>query len=204
MLPFVPARRGRVLEVGCGEGRFIGSLAGADETWGIEPSPAAEIAARRLDCVFHATFDQAEHELPERYFDLVICNDVIEHMVSHTSFLTKIKKYMAQEAMMIGSIPNVRYYATLFEYLLERDWRYADMGVLDRTHLAFFTRKSLRRTLEAHGFKVLQLRGINTDYRFSNSPKVRAYLIAAYALTAVTLGYFSDIRHLQFAFQATI
>jgi 2-polyprenyl-3-methyl-5-hydroxy-6-metoxy-1,4-benzoquinol methylase len=202
MLPFVPAQRGRVLEIGCGEGRFSGALTGVEESWGIEPSPAAEAAKDRVTRVLQATFDEAEPKLPIGFFDLVICNDVIEHMPDHASFFSRIGKYIAPGGMLIGSIPNVRFYHIMLEYLLEKDWHYTDIGVLDRTHLAFFTAKSLHKTLERHGFRVLQLKGINSWYRFSNTPRTRAYLIMAYALVAVTLGYFADIRHLQFAFQA--
>jgi SAM-dependent methyltransferase len=203
MLPYVPARCARALEIGCGYGRFIGSLHGVVESWGIEPTGGAEIAKERLTRVFRGTFDDAEAELPKAYFDLIICNDVIEHMSDVASFLSRVTKYLAEDGMIIGSIPNVRFYKNLFEYLFGKDWHYTDWGILDRTHLAFFTRKSFRRTLEEHGLKVLRLEGINTDFRYSQSIRDRMYLIAAYILVAITFGYFSDIRHLQFAFQAT-
>jgi 2-polyprenyl-3-methyl-5-hydroxy-6-metoxy-1,4-benzoquinol methylase len=203
MMPFVPERRGRVLEIGCGEGRFSSTLTGVVESWGVEPSVAAEVAKGRLTRVFQCTFDDAAPELPVDYFDLIICNDVVEHMPDHATFFSEISKFIAPGGMVIGSIPNVRFYETMFQYLFEKDWHYADYGVLDRTHIAFFTKKSLRRTLERHGLKVLRLEGINTDYRFSSSLRARTYLLAAHALAVVTLGYFSDIRHLQFAFQAT-
>jgi len=186
MLPFVPARRMRVLEIGCGEGRFIGALTGVEESWGIEPSPAAEVAKGRLSRVFQATFDEAEPKLPISYFDLVICNDVIEHMPDPSRFFSRIGNYIAPGGMIIGSIPNVRFYNNMFEYLLEKDWHYTDSGILDRTHLAFFTQKSLYKTLERHGFKVLQVTGINTAFRFSNSARTWAYMIVAYGLVAVT------------------
>jgi SAM-dependent methyltransferase len=203
MLPYVPMRRARALEVGCGYGRFIGSLPGVEESWGIEPTGAAEIARERLTRVFQGTFDDVEDRLPKGYFDLIICNDVIEHMPDISSFFSRIIKYISPDGIIIGSIPNVRFYNNMFEYLFEKDWRYRDEGILDRTHLAFFTQKSLRRTLEEHHLKVLRLEGINTDVRFSRSLRTRMYLIAAYFLVGITFGYFSDIRHLQFAFQAT-
>ncbi len=202
MLPFVPERRARVLEIGCGEGRFSAALAGVEEAWGVEPSPAAEAAKHRLSRVIQGTFDDAAPELPTGYFDLVICNDVIEHIPEPSRFLSNIGKHLAPGGMMIGSIPNVRFYNNMFQYLLEKDWHYTDSGILDRTHITFFTRKSLHKTLEQHGFKVLRLQGINTAIRMGNSARAWAYLAAAYALVAVTFGYFSDIRHLQFAFQA--
>ena len=200
MLPFVPARRNRVLEIGCGEARFIQQLAGVEDAWGIEPSPAAEIAKDKLNRVFHSTFDEAEKFLPPHYFDLVICNDVIEHLPDYSSFLYRIGRYIAPGGMLIGSIPNVRFYDVMMRYLFEKDWCYADSGVLDRTHLWFFTKKSLRATLKYHGFDVVRLEGINTGTLPSLSALL--YLPVAYALVILTLGYFADIRHLQFAFQA--
>jgi 2-polyprenyl-3-methyl-5-hydroxy-6-metoxy-1,4-benzoquinol methylase len=203
MLPFVPAQRAHALEIGCGEGRFIAALSGVEEGWGIEPSQAAAVAERRLTRVLRATFDDAERELPLSHFDVVICNDVIEHLPDYSSFLSRIGKYLAPGGMIVGSIPNVRFYTNMFQYMLEKDWYYTDWGILDRTHLAFFTEKSLRRTLEHHGYKVVQLAGINKDYRPSGSARNWAYFVGARVLAAVTFGYFADIRYPQFAFQAT-
>jgi 2-polyprenyl-3-methyl-5-hydroxy-6-metoxy-1,4-benzoquinol methylase len=203
MLPYVPTQRARALEIGCGYGRFIGSLPGVVDSWGIEPTGAAEAAQKRLTRVLRGTFDDTEEQLPKGYFDLVICNDVIEHMPDVSNFFTRITKYISPGGMIIGSIPNVRFYNNMFEFLLEKDWRYTDEGILDKTHLAFFTKKSFRRTLEEHDFEVLRLEGINADVRFSRSLRTRLYLIAAYVLVVMTFGYFSDIRYLQFAFQAT-
>jgi 2-polyprenyl-3-methyl-5-hydroxy-6-metoxy-1,4-benzoquinol methylase len=204
MQRFVPARRGRVLEVGCSEGRFSSSLPGVDETWGIEPSAAAEEARSRLTRVFNATFDEVETELPPAYFDVVICNDVIEHMPDHVGFLRKIKKHIAPGGMIVGSIPNVRYYRVMLQFLLEKDWHYTDSGVLDRTHMAFFTEKSLKRTLGRTGFRVIQSTGINSPTSFSGSLRDKVYLTTAYAISGLTLGYFSDVLQMQFAFQAVL
>ena len=203
MLPFIPARRGRVLEIGCGEGGFSGSLPGVDEVWGIEPSASATVATKRLTRVFQATFDDASAELPLAYFDLVICNDVIEHMARPHDFLSRIAQYIAPGGMLVGSIPNVRYYENMFQYLFEKDWHYRDSGILDRTHLAFFTEKSLYKTLIRHRFKVLRLQGINGERGADITRRGWVYRIAAYVLIVATFGYFSDIRYLQFAFQVT-
>ena len=91
----------------------------------------------------------------------------------------------------------------MFQYLFEKDWYYTDWGVLDRTHLVLFTYKSLKRALTQHGFKILRLEGINTDFRVPGSGRALGYLIAARALALLSFGYYADIRHPQFAFQAT-
>ena len=200
MLP--PVRR-RVLEIGCAEGVFLAGIAGAEEKWGIEPTePAAAVARTRLTRVISKNFDEAKNELPLGYFDLVICNDVIEHMTDHDGFLAEIKKYMAPDGVIVGSIPNVRYHKNLFNLLFAKDWEYVDWGILDRTHLRFFTEKSLRRSLSAAGFEVETFRGINGGIEFGLSKWTLAYSLFALFSIALSMGYFRDIRHQQFAFRA--
>jgi len=111
-----------VLEVGCGEGAFSTEVPGTSETWGIEPDQrSAQVAKTRLFKVFVNTFDAVKAELPVRYFDLVVCNDVIEHMTDHDAFLHSIQDHMAPGAYLVGSVPNVRFYGNLFNLLIARD-----------------------------------------------------------------------------------
>ena len=203
MRAFLPARLRRVLEVGCSRGRFGASLTEAEEVWGIEPdAAAAHIAATRLHKVFKGTFDAARPELPRGYFDLVVCNDVIEHMPDHDSFLRDIKDHIAPGGALVGSIPNVRHYRNLINVALLRDWEYEAFGILDRTHLRFFTEKSLRRTLEQAGFHIERFGGINSGIAFRWSAGPLFFWLAAHGLIVLSLGAQSDIRHLQFGFRA--
>jgi 2-polyprenyl-3-methyl-5-hydroxy-6-metoxy-1,4-benzoquinol methylase len=202
MLRFIPEQRGRALEIGCGIGSFIGSLPGVQETWGIEPSAAAAVAESRLTKVLQGTFDETKQNLPKHYFDVVICNDVIEHMTNHVAFLGEIGQYIAPNGTLVGSIPNVRFYDNLFKMLFDKDWKYTSDGILDRTHMAFFTKKSLRETLERTGFELINLEGINIDYLVDDTRKSLNYRLLARWLSRATFGYYYDIRFLQFAFQA--
>ena len=61
-------------------------------------------------------------------------------------------------------MPNVRYYRNLFNVVVARDWEYEDAGILDRTHLRFFTFKSLYRTLDQAGFQIRKFEGINNGF----------------------------------------
>lgn len=201
MLDFVPSVQGTVLEIGCGQGRFVASLA-AKETWGIEPSTAAaEIASHHIKHILNATFSEARSKLPLKYFDLIICNDVIEHMLDHDRFLREIKNYMTDSGVLVGSIPNVRYYGNLFNLIIRKEWAYKDEGILDRTHLRFFTERSLRRTLTDNGYKIEKLHGINGKLLLRKN-LVHALLV--YTTTIVTFGYFRDIRYLQFGFRVSL
>lgn len=202
MLRFVPAHRRKVLEVGCGAGDFIASIPGCKEKWGVEPTDAAKEADQKLTRAFQGTFDEVKHNLLENYFDVIICNDVIEHMVDHRAFLTEIQKYLAPGGVLIGSMPNVCFYDNMFRAIFENEWEYLDAGVLDRTHLAFFTTKSFRRALEKAGYQVIKIQGTHYDYRFSQDWRGRLYRLLAKTIGKLSLGRLSHMRHMQFAFQA--
>jgi 2-polyprenyl-3-methyl-5-hydroxy-6-metoxy-1,4-benzoquinol methylase len=193
---FLPREYRRVLEVGCGEGVFSAHLKAPCEYWGIEPSAgAAARASRKLYRVLGGTYQEVYGQLPDHYFDLVICNDVIEHLPDHDEFLRAIQRKMDAGGRLVGSIPNVRYVWNLYGLLVEKDWRYADEGTLDRTHLRFFTEKSWRRTLAEHGFLVEELRGINESTGAIWSKVLKL-------IEAGTLGHYRDIKFLQFGFRA--
>ncbi len=202
MLAFIPMQRRRVLEIGCAQGEFLSKLPGVQETWGIEPSPAARIAQTRLNRVFESTFDEAEPELPKAYFDVVICNDVIEHMPDHDSFFARISQYLSPGGCVVGSIPNVRFYQNMFQFLVEKDWHYTDSGILDRTHTRFFTEKSLKKCLHHHGLTIERFEGLDNAGR-PRSGRPLAYYLASRALIGLTFGYFADIQYLQFGFRVT-
>lgn len=193
----------RVLEIGCADGSFSSGIGNAKELWGIEPyAPAAEIASRRLFRVFTSTFEGARKDLPVDYFDLVICNDVIEHMTDHDRFLSDIQVHMKDRALLVGSLPNVRYYKNLFNVVFARDWEYEDSGILDRTHFRFFTFKSWRRSLAAAGFEIEALKGLNGGFSWDWTPWSIAYGLFAYGLIGLTMGRARDVRHLQIGFRA--
>jgi 2-polyprenyl-3-methyl-5-hydroxy-6-metoxy-1,4-benzoquinol methylase len=206
MLGLLPERYRTVLEIGCDEGDFAARLPG--EVWGVEPqAEAATIAAGRLHRVLVGTFEATRGELPENYFDVVVCNDVIEHMVDHDTFLREIRAYIAPGGVLIGSVPNMRHYRALFELLVLRDWHYRDSGVLDRTHLRWFTARSLRRSLTRAGFTIERFHGINGGIPFAPAGKFalsRQHLphaLFGWALIVLTLGVWRDIRFMQLAFR---
>jgi 2-polyprenyl-3-methyl-5-hydroxy-6-metoxy-1,4-benzoquinol methylase len=193
----------RVLEVGCGEGAFSTEIRGTLEIWGIEPDHrSAEIARTRLFKVYVNTFDAIKAELPARYFDLVVCNDVIEHMTDHDAFLRSIQDHMAPGAYLVGSLPNVRFHSNLFNLLIARDWHYQDHGVLDRTHFRFFTMRSVRRSLEEGGFDVRRLEGLNKGALFGWSLRTILQRIFRILLIGFSGGRGRDINYLQIGFLA--
>jgi 2-polyprenyl-3-methyl-5-hydroxy-6-metoxy-1,4-benzoquinol methylase len=127
-------------------------------------------------------------ELPENYFDCLICNDILEHLPSPEHFLKEVRRILTKNATITTSVPNVRFWGHFVHYFVYKDWKYADFGILDHTHLKFFTKKSLVRLLQDSNIEVEIIKGItpvNTIlYNLSN---------------ILSLGFISDMRYLEFA-----
>lgn len=161
----------RILEIGCGEGGFRQNFDYEVEYWGVEPSNAANKALVSLNRVINDTYDRAAPQIPDNYFDLIICNDVIEHISNCNEFIRDVKSKLADGGLLMASIPNVRYIGNLIGLLFWKDWKYTDSGILDVTHLRFFTYKSMVRFFEENDYEIVKSIGINRFPSFSWSIK---------------------------------
>lgn len=170
MLQFVPANFRSVLDVGCGGGDFSLSLKKLNdcEVWGVEPNQTAyTVASNRLDRVLLGSIEEISVKLPYKYFDLVIFNDVLEHLIEPQTALVIAKRVLTENGALVVSLPNIRYFHTVVDLLFRKDWSYQEYGVLDRTHLRVFTKLSTLRMFEEAGFSVYAVKGINpTKSRF--------------------------------------
>ena len=159
----IPVTAQKVLEIGCAAGGFRLNFPEQVEYWGVEPvSEAAEQARQKKIKVLCGTYDEVCDQLPAAYFDVVVCNDVIEHVADPEAFIVSLKDKLAPNGVLVGSIPNVRFWGNLINLLVRRDWKYEESGVLDRTHLRFFTAKSFRRLMNNVGYELELLNGIES------------------------------------------
>jgi len=196
IMPFVPKDTYKTLDIGCASGSFSAQLKKVfnAETWGIEMVEQVALVARgRLDKVLIGSFDDVYKDLPKKYFDCIFFNDVLEHMVNPEDCLTKVKENLAPGKFIIASIPNIRHINTLKGLLIKKDWKYTDSGIMDRTHLRFFTKKSIIRMFDSCGYKIEQIKGTNS--------------ISPYCLTSIinllAFNSLNDIKHQQFVVVAT-
>jgi 2-polyprenyl-3-methyl-5-hydroxy-6-metoxy-1,4-benzoquinol methylase len=163
MLEFLPDKISRSIEFGCSRGLFskkIKELHHA-ECWGVDlDSHSTENARQYLDHVICADAFDVIDTLPESYFDCLICNDFLEHLNNPGAFLMKLRKAMVPGAVVIASVPNVRSWSNVLELIVFKDWKYKNSGILDQTHLRFFTLKSFGRFLTESGLRIDLLKGI--------------------------------------------
>lgn len=190
MLKYVPLEASLILDVGCGMGHFGCELKKNKKfvVWGVEPNKeAADIACSKLDHVINSPFD-GRIELSNMRFDCIIFNDVLEHMPYPHETIEIAKKYLKPAGVIVSSIPNVFYYWSFMQNVFNQDWRYEDAGIMDKTHLRFFSSKSIKRMFVESGGKIITHEGINAYY--SRKFKLFNYL---------TFFKFNDWQFQQFA-----
>ena len=119
----------RLLDVGCGEGRFATALSQqfGTEAWGIEMDELAAVEARKtMHQLLHGTFEAVGSQLPRGYFDAVFFNDVLEHMVDPWQTLRDIQPFLAPGARVYASIPNFLFAENILLLFKSKDWVYTE------------------------------------------------------------------------------
>jgi GT2 family glycosyltransferase/2-polyprenyl-3-methyl-5-hydroxy-6-metoxy-1,4-benzoquinol methylase len=159
VLEMVPVSATKILDIGCGAG-WLGKQIKRRQNavvWGIEIiESAAKLALERLDRVWNSSVEQALDDIPPRSLDCIILADVLEHLIDPWSTLVRLREKLVDGGTVVASIPNVQHWSVL-KNLLEGSWTYAYEGLLDRTHLRFFTRKSARALFENAGLKIIKV-----------------------------------------------
>jgi 2-polyprenyl-3-methyl-5-hydroxy-6-metoxy-1,4-benzoquinol methylase len=199
MMAFIPDSASAILEVGCGTGAFAAQLkqvreqAGKPlEAWGVEmDEAAARQASAVMDHVLQGDVAAVLADLPAAHFDCLILNDVIEHVLDPGELLRSLRPLLKPGGHLVASVPNVRYFFNVVDLAVHGRWDYTDEGILDRTHLRFFTRSSMVRLLEECGYSAVNSVGINP------TGSVKFGLV-----NLLTLGRWSDMKYLQFACSA--
>jgi SAM-dependent methyltransferase len=161
----------RVLDLGCGAGRFVRALAdaGADPV-GVELAPAALERARRVAPGTDLRLAEPDGSLPleHRSVDLVWCSEVLEHVADLGQVLVEIRRVLRPGGRLLATVPfHGRVQGALIA-LTRFDEHFDPLG----QHLRFFTRTSLAGTLEAGGFDDVAVRS------WGGSPLLRRGLVA--------------------------
>lgn len=153
----------RVLEIGTASG-YLGEYLIREkhcEVWGVEP---VEDCYKDAQSCGYAKLLNASAEgflaLPEmanEKFDAILLGDVLEHMVNPGEVLNKLRSLLKPDGRMVISLPNIANYTTRWQLLTGR-WDLKDGGIMDRTHLRFFTLKTMKAMIESSGLKIEKVR----------------------------------------------
>ncbi len=172
MTAFIPPQAKILLDVGCGAGgfgRLLKQQRPALTIWGVEPvEEHAAIARQVLDQVQVGLYPEGL-DLPEAYFDCISFNDVLEHMLDPWQALRRSHDFLKPEGYVVASIPNIRFLPYLFRLAFYGEWEYRDAGILDRTHLRFFTKQSMLKMFADTGYRVLRVEGTHPDNRLKTN-----------------------------------
>jgi 2-polyprenyl-3-methyl-5-hydroxy-6-metoxy-1,4-benzoquinol methylase len=193
MVQFIPNSVSNILEIGCGNGSFgayIKKLRPVCYTGVDIFSESLAVAASWLDQAILANIESDDLPFSPGGFDCIVLNDVLEHLVNPWEALDKILSYLAPGGYLVASIPNMRYYPVIKSLLINCQWRYVEEGVMDKTHLRFFTQCSMEDMFSQKGLVKRGLTGINGGrfpWKFG-------------LLNRIFMNKLEDMRYRQFAY----
>jgi 2-polyprenyl-3-methyl-5-hydroxy-6-metoxy-1,4-benzoquinol methylase len=149
----------RVLEIGCSEGHTLEWLKKTGLcSWaaGVEPYTELRASPGAVDQLFKVDIEKTPLNLPPASIDLILCLDVLEHLVNPWETVRRLDFLLKPGGLWIISVPNIRNYRILIDLAFNGNFDYTDSGALDRTHLRFFTRKSAMDLIECSGSRHIQ------------------------------------------------
>jgi len=211
MMPHAPSR---VLDIGCfcgGTGRWLKRRFPGVEVIGIEClAPAAAQARESYDRVIEAPIEAINFEeqgLTPGSIDAIVAADVLEHLVNPWTVLQRLRPLLSANGALYVSLPNIRNLNVLVR-LASGEWRYAGSGILDVSHLRFFTRAQAIEMLTETGWQTQEIR-LNPDpkvmpaFAGKNLAEIRSIDTPKLSLRNLTQADVHELVTLQFFMRAS-
>ena len=150
-----------VLELGCAMGSTLNRIKRlwpSAKVHGIEYDESVARIGGSITDIIQGDVENMEIPYEKKQFDYIICADVLEHLRDPEAAIKRFMPYLKDDGYFLVSIPNVRHYAVIEMLALRGRFDYDDSGILDRTHIKFFTRDTAIEMLEKAGLKILDMR----------------------------------------------
>ncbi len=149
----------KILEIGCGNGStliWMKKKSKCQHVTGIDAfaSPGEN---HLIDCFIKYDLNKGLPETGEDHYDGILCLDVLEHLINPWEITKKLRSIISDEGQLIVSLPNIQNYRIVLSLFLKGDFNYQPEGILDKTHLRFFTKKTSIKMLEEAGFSVQEI-----------------------------------------------
>lgn len=147
-----------VLDVGCSEGTLSKKMKDNNCTVvGIElDEDAAKKAGKFCKEVLVGDVESVKISSGyEKYFDIILFADILEHLKEPSEVLLRFSKYLKDDGVIIISVPNIANWRIRFQ-LLFGNFDYQEYGILDNSHIKFFTEKSTKNMIKEAGYDIVQ------------------------------------------------
>ena len=194
LVDLVPVEAKTILEIGCGvgnTGRVLKSIQGR-EVVGVDIVPEVKEKADKVyDLFVLGNIENMELKYPDGFFDCIIYGDVLEHLIDPWMLLKKHHKLLKPGGCVIASIPNIRYYRVMKDLLFNGRFDYKESGIMDKTHLRFFTLNGIMTLFQNADFELVN---INRKIRGSKAMKFFNFIF---------LGRIKEFLSFQYIIKAT-
>jgi 2-polyprenyl-3-methyl-5-hydroxy-6-metoxy-1,4-benzoquinol methylase len=157
LIRLIPPQAKSILEVGCAGGMTGKALRekGFKEIVGIEVNEEVTQTGRPYyDKLIVGDVEKISLPFEKEHFGCILYGDVLEHLLDPWLVLTNHHVFLKKGGTIVCSIPNIRHYRIIKKLVFKGEWEYTKKGIIDKTHLRFFTLDSIRRMLGKAGFEI--------------------------------------------------
>jgi SAM-dependent methyltransferase len=153
----------RILEIGGGDFKTLKNITEkcSAEGWGVDQraikDESLKIITGSIEC------DEVIDLLPEDYFDLVMANDVLEHLADSDKFFNTVYEKLSNKGLLLISVPNIRQLRALYHIFWRGTFPRQSSGLFDATHLRWFSKLDVINIARTNGF---ELEGTKSVGRF--------------------------------------
>lgn len=182
LLELIPStnRDGDILEIGAGAGDtllYAKEHGFAKNIYGVE---LCKIENSNQDNKIFSDFiigniETMDLPFEDSQFDVILCGDVLEHLVNPYKTLELLKRLLKPNGVLIASIPNIREFETMKKIFFQGDFRYEDSGILDRTHLRFFCKKNIIELFENQDYNIINIVSSNKGLAMRYFKRLRIF-----------------------------
>jgi 2-polyprenyl-3-methyl-5-hydroxy-6-metoxy-1,4-benzoquinol methylase len=195
VLAYIPKiAAAKMLDIGCSSGNLLCFLKQnnlIDEAVGVDfmDIPNSNQQSPLINTFIVADVQQQQLSLTQNYFDIMVCADVLEHLLDPWAVLQYLKTFLKKEATLIVSLPNIQEYTALKSIALNGDFKYATSGILDKTHMRFFCKKNIKALVSQAGFVI---QSCEPSFKTGNAHKKRKII------NTLTFGIFEQFLAQQY------
>ena len=163
----------KLLEIGAGTGETLlaaKKLGIAIECVGVELMKIDNSNQRNpdIDRFVFGDIQTLHLDFEENYFDVIVCADVIEHLINPWLTIEKLSKFLKKDGLFVSSIPNFRNFRVLRSIVFQGNFEYQEAGILDKTHLRFFCKKNIINLFKDSGYGIETIRTNMGGYGFKH------------------------------------